>query len=230
MSTNATLINTLAVYLKVESVYFINYEINLLCILTIFLLLAGITKSAQLLFNLWLPDAMEGPTPVSSLIHSATMVAAGFLLLIKYNGLVEQTTIMLPLLFFIGSLTSLISSLEGICLFDHKSVLAGSTCDQLGLMFIIYGCGNVDLAFFQFCTHAFYKSLLFLGLGALIHQTSEQESRLMAILPKQTPIVVVCYQSGLLALLGFPGAISHYSKSLILNTMYIQGTGLINFI
>jgi NADH:ubiquinone oxidoreductase subunit 5 (subunit L)/multisubunit Na+/H+ antiporter MnhA subunit len=173
---------------------------------------------------------MDGPTPVSSLIHSATMVAAGFLLLIKYNGLLEQTTVILPCLFLIGAVTSLISSLEGVCLFDHKSVLAGSTCDQLGLMFIIYGCGNVNLAFFQFCTHAFYKSLLFLSLGALIHQTGEQESRLMSIIPSQTPIIIVCYQSGLFALLGFPGIISHYSKALILNTIYIQGHGTVNFV
>lgn len=173
---------------------------------------------------------MEGPTPVSSLIHSATMVAAGFLLLIKFSGLVSQTTLITPCVFYIGTITCLLVSIEGICIFDHKSVLAGSTCEQLGLMFIIYGCGNFDLAFFHFCTHAFYKSLLFLSLGALIHQTGEQESRLMSILPTHTPLLVIIYQFGLLALLGCPGSISHYSKALILSTLYTQGTATTNLV
>ncbi len=173
---------------------------------------------------------MEGPTPVSSLIHSATMVAAGFLLLIKYSQLLDNSVIGLPLIFYCGFLTSLVSSLESLCLFDHKSVLAGSTCDQLGMLFIIYGCGNINLAFFHFCTHAFYKSLLFLSLGAIIHQTSEQESRLITLVQQQTPLITITYQIGLLSLLGFPSIISHYSKALLINTFYIQSFGLTSYI
>jgi len=168
---------------------------------------------------------MEGPTPVSSLIHSATMVAAGLILLIKCNGCIQQLSSILSLLMCIGLLTSLLSSFESICIFDHKSVLAGSTCDQLGFMFLIYGCGNTNLSLFHFCTHAFYKSLLFLSLGAFIHQTGEQESRLTSILPIHAPLLNSCYQIGALSLLAFPGSISHYSKSLILNTVYIDNYG-----
>ena len=155
---------------------------------------------------------MEGPTPVSSLIHSATMVAAGFIMLIKYMFICNFSIIALPILFYCGFLTSFISSMQSVCLFDHKSILAGSTCDQLGLLFVLYGCNNYNLAFCHFFTHAFYKSLLFLSLGALIHQTTEQEGRFMSIIPQQTPIISTSYQIGLLSLLGFPGIISHFSK------------------
>lgn len=230
LTTNATPINTLAIYYKNEYLQLYNWEFKLLSVLTVCLLLAAITKSAQLFLSLWLPDAMEGPTPVSSLIHSATMVAAGFLLLIKYNGLIEQVSIALPLLFLIGFLTSFISSFESLCLYDHKSVLAGSTCDQLGMLFSIYGCGNLDLSFFHFYNHAFYKSLLFLTLGALIHQTSEQDSRFITILTTQTPLIISNYQIAILALLGFPSIISHYSKALIINTLYIQNYSITNYI
>jgi NADH:ubiquinone oxidoreductase subunit 5 (subunit L)/multisubunit Na+/H+ antiporter MnhA subunit len=165
---------------------------------------------------------MEGPTPVSSLIHSATMVAAGLILLCKCNGLLQQFSNLPLLVMLIGLVSSLLASIESICLFDYKSILAGSTCDQLGFMFLVYGVGNVNLSLFQFYTHAFYKSLLFLSLGILIHQSGEQESRLFSILYEHNPVAVIAYNIGLFSLVGAPGTISHYSKSLILNTFYTE--------
>lgn len=168
---------------------------------------------------------MEGPTPVSSLIHSATMVAAGLMLMLKLTSFMHQLPVVLFIVAIIGFLTNLSSSLEGLVITDYKSALAGSTCDQLGLMFLIYGYGQGDLVFFHFLNHAFYKSLLFLTLGALIHQTGEQEGRFFLITTKQTPLIFITYQIGFVSLIGFPGAISHYSKASIIATLVSEIDG-----
>lgn len=165
------MVNNLSLYIKLETIT----GITLLALISLLLVIAGITKSAQLMFSVWLPDAMEGPTPVSSLLHSATMVVAGLLLLIKFSVFLNQTTYLLPLLLVIGFLTALTASCESLCTGDIKSSLASSTCEQIGLMFIIYGMGYLNLAFFHFCTHAFYKSFAFLSVGLVIHAFGESE-------------------------------------------------------
>lgn len=219
--------NVLTLYFKHELISFIA-QLSVIDVTVTCLVIGGATKSAQFVFNLWLPDAMEGPTPVSSLIHSATMVAAGLILYIKIHLVISNAPLILTLILCLGFITSTLSSLESLCLFDHKSVLAGSTCDQLGLMFLIYGLGLIDLSFFQFCTHAFYKSLLFLSLGAIIHQSNEQDSRLLSVSYKSAPLILVSFEIGLVSLMGLPGSISHYSKSLIFNSIYTNNYGFSN--
>lgn len=225
LTFNFSVINLLVLYFERERVYILNYELRIVLILNLFLIVGMITKSAQIVFNLWLPDAMEGPTPVSSLIHSATMVAAGLMLMLKLTNFMHQLPVTLLLVAVVGFLTNLSSSLEGLVIMDYKSALAGSTCDQLGLMFLIYGYGQSDLVFFHFLNHAFYKSLLFLTLGALIHQTGEQEGRFFIISTRQTPLIFITYQIGFISLIGFPGAISHYSKASIVVTLVSEIDG-----
>lgn len=162
---------------------------------------------------------MEGPTPVSSLIHSATMVAAGVLVMLKLTNLIHQSPTTLFIIILVGFFTTTISNLEGLVIVDYKSALAGSTSDQLGLLFLIYGYGFHDLVILHFLNHAFYKCLLFLSLGAIIHQTGEQESRFFTVSVKQSPIIFITYLIGLFSLGGLPGSNSHYSKAEILSAL-----------
>ena len=227
---NTVPVNSLAVYFQKEYITFIAITISIINLIVIGLIVAACTKSAQLFFNLWLADAMEGPTPVSSLIHSATMVAAGFFLLLKYNALLEQTPITLPLLFWIGFVTSLTATLESLSVFDSKSALASSTCDQLGMVFTIYGCGNWELAYFQFYNHAFYKSLAFLCLGVLSHQSGEQAGSTCTVLVKQNSLVLAHHFLVAIASMGFPMVISHYSKAILINMHVVEKLVLTQFV
>jgi NADH-quinone oxidoreductase subunit L len=158
------------------------------------------------------------------------MVAAGLFLFIKYSTLLEQTSDMQGFMTYTGFITGFLTAFQGVCLADHKSALASSTCDQIGLMILTCGIGNTNLALFQFSVHAFYKSLLFLAVGALIHKFGEQESRFLVITQDQAPIAVGGYQVGGLSLASFPGSISHFSKSLILNAIFLGNYGFTSFI
>ena len=220
LSTNLTLINVLAVYLQFENIL----GFSLLSLIITLVIIAGVTKSAQLMFSIWLPDAMEGPTPVSSLLHSATMVASGLILLIKLTTLISQTSNILPILFLIGLITTLIATSESLCTSDTKSALAGSTCEQLGLMFIVYSLSYVNLAFFHFCAHAIYKSLAFISIGLIMHETGESESEFQSSIPDSTDFAETVNVISMAACLGLPGTVGHYSKSLILAALYNQGT------
>jgi NADH-quinone oxidoreductase subunit L len=184
-------------------------------------------KSAQIGLHVWLPDAMEGPTPVSALIHAATMVTAGVFLVARMSPLYEFAPFALGLVTFIGATTALFAATIGCAQNDIKRVIAYSTCSQLGYMFVAAGVGVYQASIFHLITHAFFKALLFLGAGSVIHAMSdEQDMRKMGGIWKLIPATYAVMWVGSLALAGvFPFA-GYYSKDAIINAAYAAGTGI----
>lgn len=186
----------------------------------ILLLLAAVGKSAQLGLHTWLPDAMEGPTPVSALIHAATMVTAGVFLLVRCSPIIEYSEFTVFFIMLFGGLTAFFAGLVGLVQNDLKRVIAYSTCSQLGYM--VYSCGmsNYSLAMFHLSNHAFFKALLFLCAGSVIHGLgNEQDMRRMGGLVLSLPLTYILVCIGSLALMGFPFLTGFYSKDVILETM-----------
>ena len=182
-----------------------------------FLLLGAVGKSAQLGLHVWLPDAMEGPTPVSALIHAATMVTAGVFLIIRFSPVLEFSTFTLLLLTIFGSLTAFFASLTGTFQNDLKKIIAYSTCSQLGYMIFACGLSHYNVSLFHLANHAFFKALLFLAAGSIIHAISdEQDLRRMGAFISMLPLTYVAILIGSLALTGFPFLTGFYSKDLIL--------------
>ena len=195
-----------------------NYPLSLICL---FLLIGAVGKSAQIMLHVWLPDAMEGPTPVSSLIHAATMVTAGIFLIIRCSYLFEYCDNMLILIIFLGALTAFFSSTTGFFQNDIKKVIAYSTCSQLGYMFFICGFSYYNVSFFHLFNHAFFKALLFLTAGCLIHSiNNEQDIRKMGGFLKVFPFAYICLFIGSISLMGFPFMTGFYSKDLIIESSY----------
>ncbi len=185
--------------------------------ITICLFVAATGKSAQIPLFTWLPDAMAGPTPVSALIHAATMVTAGIYLVVRSNFLFELAPATKDIILYIGLATSLIAAFIAMRQSDIKKVLAYSTVSQLGLMFVALGMGAYTVALFHVTTHAFFKALLFLGSGSVIHAMSdEQDIRKMGGLAKKIPITHLTFLIGTLAISGFPLLSGFYSKDEIL--------------
>jgi NADH-quinone oxidoreductase subunit L len=185
--------------------------------ITICLFVAATGKSAQIPLFTWLPDAMAGPTPVSALIHAATMVTAGIYLVVRSNFLFELAPTTKDIILYIGLATSLIAAFIAMRQSDIKKVLAYSTVSQLGLMFVALGMGAYTVALFHVTTHAFFKALLFLGSGSVIHAMSdEQDIRKMGGLAKKIPITHITFLIGTLAISGFPLLSGFYSKDEIL--------------
>nr|UAM95888.1 NADH dehydrogenase subunit 5 [Semblis atrata] len=208
------------VYMKMDSYMFV---IGMLVIL------AGITKSAQIPFSSWLPAAMAAPTPVSALVHSSTLVTAGVYLLIRFSVLMENS-ILFKFLMFLGMLTMFMSGLGANFEFDLKKIIALSTLSQLGLMMTILGAGFLNLAFFHLLTHAFFKSLLFLCAGVLIHSFKDtQDIRAMGNMIKFMPMVSTYFNISNLALCGAPFLAGFYSKDLILEVMFLSNMNIISF-
>jgi NADH-quinone oxidoreductase subunit L len=173
--------------------------------ITLCLFIAATGKSAQIPLFIWLPDAMAGPTPVSALIHAATMVTAGIYLVVRSNFLFELAPLTKDIILAIGFATSMIAAFIAMRQNDIKKVLAYSTVSQLGLMFVALGMGAYTVAIFHVTTHAFFKALLFLGSGSVIHAMSdEQDIRLMGGLAKKLPITHLTFLIGTLAIAGFP--------------------------
>jgi len=198
---------------------FLNYEFNILNLIACFLLIAAIGKSAQLGLHTWLPDAMEGPTPVSALIHAATMVTAGVFLIIRCSAIFEYAPTVLLLMAIIGSLTSIFAASAAIVQHDIKKTIAYSTCSQLGYMVFCCALSNYPTGLYHLVTHAFFKALLFLSAGAVIHALmNEQDIRKMGGLVKLIPFTYIMMLIGSLALGGFPFLAGFYSKDLILET------------
>jgi NADH-ubiquinone oxidoreductase chain 5 len=190
-----------------------------LSLIACFLLVAAIGKSAQLGLHTWLPDAMEGPTPVSALIHAATMVTAGVFLIIRCSAIFEYSPNILLLMALIGSLTSIFAATAAIVQHDIKKTIAYSTCSQLGYMVFCCALSNYPTGLYHLVTHAFFKALLFLSAGAVIHAlANEQDIRKMGGLVKLLPFTYVMMLIGSLALGGFPFLAGFYSKDLILET------------
>jgi NADH-quinone oxidoreductase subunit L len=185
--------------------------------ITLCLFLAATGKSAQIPLFTWLPDAMAGPTPVSALIHAATMVTAGIYLVVRSNFLFELAPFTKEVILYIGLATSLIAAFIAMRQSDIKKVLAYSTVSQLGLMFVALGMGAYTVALFHVTTHAFFKALLFLGSGSVIHAISdEQDIRKMGGLAKKIPITHITFLIGTLAISGFPLLSGFYSKDEII--------------
>ncbi|MFO1068227.1 MAG: NADH-quinone oxidoreductase subunit L [Geminicoccaceae bacterium] len=187
-----------------------------------FLLFVGaMGKSAQLGLHTWLPDAMEGPTPVSALIHAATMVTAGVFLVARMSPLYEFAPDALAFVTFIGGTTCLFAATIGFTQFDIKRVIAYSTCSQLGYMFFACGVGAYSAGIFHLFTHAFFKALLFLGAGAVIHAMSdEQDMRRMGGIWRKIPVTYAMMWIGTLALIGFPGFAGFFSKDAALEAAW----------
>lgn len=189
--------------------------------ITASLFIGAMGKSAQIPLFTWLPDAMAGPTPVSALIHAATMVTAGIYLVVRSNFLFSLAPTTMDLILFIGLLTALVAAFIGLRQNDIKKVLAYSTVSQLGFMFVALGVGAYTTAMFHLMTHAFFKALLFLGSGSVIHAMSgEQDMRFMGGLKKKIPITHITFLIGTLAISGFPFLSGMISKDEILTNVY----------
>ena len=204
-----------------DTFIFLNYEFNLINLIGFLLFVGAIGKSAQLGLHTWLPDAMEGPTPVSALIHAATMVTAGVFLLARCSSIYEYTPYILNVITFLGASTAFFAATVGLVQNDLKRVIAYSTCSQLGYMVFACGLSNYSVGVFHLVNHAFFKALLFLGAGSVIHAVSdEQDMRKMGGLKKLVPFTYSVMVIGSLALIGFPFLTGFYSKDVILEAAY----------
>jgi len=193
------------------------YEIAPLTLITFLLFLGAMGKSAQIGLHTWLPDAMEGPTPVSALIHAATMVTAGVFLIIRCSSLFELVPSVLNFVVIIGAATAFMAATSGLLQNDLKKVIAYSTCSQLGYMIFVCGLSGYSASLFHLSTHAFFKALLFLSAGAVIHAVaSEQDMRKFGGLARMLPYTYAAFFVGSIALMGIPFLSGFYSKDLIL--------------
>jgi NADH-quinone oxidoreductase subunit L len=193
----------------------------------VLLFIGAMGKSAQILLHTWLADAMEGPTPVSALIHAATMVAAGVFLVVRMSPLLNQAPFALEMVTFIGATTALFAGTVGCVQNDIKRIIAYSTCSQLGYMFLAAGLGAYPVAMFHLINHAFFKALLFLAAGSVIHAMSdEQDIRKMGGLFRKLPITWAVMLCGALALAGIPPFSGYFSKDAILGAAYATHTSM----
>ena len=207
------------------SIVFLGFELRALEVAAILLFIGAMGKSAQLGLHTWLPDAMEGPTPVSALIHAATMVTAGVFLVCRLSPVIEYAPFALDVITVVGALTAIFAATIGMTQFDIKRVIAYSTCSQLGYMFFAAGVSAYPAAMFHLTTHAFFKALLFLGAGSVIHALSdEQDLRNMGGIWRKIPITYSLMWIGSLALAGFPFFAGYYSKDMIIEAAWASNS------
>jgi len=210
-----------------KEIIFLGIECSLVTIICLMLFIGCMGKSAQFLLHTWLPDAMEGPTPVSALIHAATMVTAGVFLVVRCSPIFEYSQTALNVVTLVGMLTAFFAATVALVQNDIKKIVAYSTCSQLGYMFFAAGIGAYHVAIFHLFTHAFFKALLFLGSGCVIHSFSEeQDIRSMGGVWKKIPYTYALMIIGTLALTGFPFLSGYYSKDAIIEFAYLKGTTL----
>ena len=220
-------LNFIDVFAAAPGTFRINDDQILL--ITLLLLVGAFAKSAQLPLHTWLPDAMEGPTPVSALIHAATMVTAGVYLIARCHVLYELAPYTMYLIATVGVLTAVFAGTMGMVQYDIKRVIAYSTMSQLGYMFLAMGIGVYSLGMFHLMTHAFFKALLFLAAGSVIHALDgEQDIRKMGGLQKIMPLTHATFLIGALALAGFPLTSGYFSKEAIILSSYHEDMG--NFV
>jgi NADH-quinone oxidoreductase subunit L len=204
-----------------KTIHVLSHDFDAMTITCLFLFMGAMGKSAQFLLHTWLPDAMEGPTPVSALIHAATMVTAGVFMVARLSPLFEQAPEVLSFVTIIGGTTAFFAATIGLVQNDIKRVIAYSTCSQLGYMFVGLGVGGYSLGIFHLFTHAFFKALLFLGAGSVIHAMHhEQDMRHMGGLAKKIPFTFWMMTIGTLALTGFPLTAGFFSKDAIIEASF----------
>ena len=224
-SLNFDVIFSLNEQLSLSTFSIFNKEFNVLNTTCFFLFMGAMGKSAQLFLHTWLPDAMEGPTPVSALIHAATMVTAGIFLVARCSPLFEMSPSILSFITIIGASTAFFAATVALVQNDIKRIVAYSTCSQLGYMFVALGSGAYQIAIFHLFTHAFFKALLFLGSGSVIHAVSdEQDIRKMGGLYKLIPFTWVVMLIGTLGLTGAPLMSGFYSKDGIIEAAFVSQT------
>ncbi|HEY8191017.1 MAG TPA: NADH-quinone oxidoreductase subunit L, partial [Alphaproteobacteria bacterium] len=209
---------------------FMGFPVHALTLICLLLFMGACGKSAQLGLHTWLPDAMEGPTPVSALIHAATMVTAGVFLVARMSPVFEYAPVALMVVTVVGASTAFVAATIGLTQFDIKRVIAYSTMSQLGYMFFALGVSAYGAAIFHLMTHAFFKALLFLGAGSVIHAMSdEQDMRRMGGIWRQIPVTYALMWIGSLALAGIPFFAGYYSKDIILESAFADHTWFGNY-
>ena len=207
-----------------KKLLFLGFEIKSIDLICLLLFIGAMGKSAQILLHTWLPDAMEGPTPVSALIHAATMVTAGVFLVVRCSPIYEYSPLILNLITIVGMTTAFFAATVALVQTDIKKIIAYSTCSQLGYMFFAAGVGAYNVAMFHLFTHAFFKALLFLGSGSVIHAfKDEQNIDNMGGVWRKLPYTYVLMIIGTLALTGFPFLSGFYSKDAIIEFAYLKG-------
>jgi proton-translocating NADH-quinone oxidoreductase chain L len=206
-----------------ESFNFLGFEVEKLTVVCLLLFGGAVGKSAQIGLHTWLPDAMEGPTPVSALIHAATMVTAGIFLIARCSPVFEYAPTALVVVTIFGAMTAFFAATTGLVQNDLKRVIAYSTCSQLGYMAFACGLSNYSVGIFHLMNHGFFKALLFLSAGAVIHAVAdEQDMRKMGGLAKLIPFTYCMIVIGSLALMGFPFLTGFYSKDIIIEVAYAK--------
>ena len=207
-----------------KELLFLGIQIKAIDLICILLFIGAMGKSAQIFLHTWLPDAMEGPTPVSALIHAATMVTAGVFLVVRCSPIFEYSPLTLNIITIVGMTTAFFAATVALVQTDIKKIIAYSTCSQLGYMFFAAGVGAYNVAMFHLFTHAFFKALLFLGSGSIIHSfKDEQDINLMGAVYKKLPYTWILMIIGTLALTGFPFLSGFYSKDAIIEFAYLKG-------
>ena len=207
-----------------KELLFLGIQIKAIDLICMLLFIGAMGKSAQIFLHTWLPDAMEGPTPVSALIHAATMVTAGVFLVVRCSPIFEYSPLTLNVITIVGMTTAFFAATVALVQNDIKKIIAYSTCSQLGYMFFATGVGAYNVAMFHLFTHAFFKALLFLGSGSVIHSfKDEQNINEMGAVYKKLPYTWVLMIIGTLALTGFPFLSGFYSKDAIIEFAYLKG-------
>src|SRR5215467_13656090 len=204
-----------------KTIHFLSWDVDALTLICLLLFMGAMGKSAQFLLHTWLPDAMEGPTPVSALIHAATMVTAGVFMVARLSPLFELAPTAQAVVMFFGATTAFFAATIGLVQNDIKRIVAYSTCSQLGYMFVAMGAGAYSVGMFHLFTHAFFKALLFLGSGSVIYAMHhEQDIRNMGGLWRKIPYTFAVMCVGTLALTGFPLFAGYFSKDAIIESAY----------
>ncbi|MBN9543256.1 MAG: NADH-quinone oxidoreductase subunit L [Alphaproteobacteria bacterium] len=216
---------------KLDSTFMVfGYAFNAIDFICLMLFLGAMGKSAQLGLHTWLPDAMEGPTPVSALIHAATMVTAGVFLVARFSPMFEYSADVRSFIVIIGSLTAMFAAIVAMTQTDIKKIIAYSTCSQLGYMFVACGLSAYPVAIFHLATHAFFKALLFLSAGSVIHAMSDEQNIFnMGNLWKKIPVTYAMFWIGSIAIAGFPPLAGYYSKDAIIESAFMSHGDIAKF-
>ena len=213
-----------------KNMHFLSWDLDTLTVICLLLFMGAMGKSAQIFLHTWLPDAMEGPTPVSALIHAATMVTAGVFMVARLSPLFELAPNAQTFVTFIGATTAFFAGTVGLVQNDIKRIIAYSTCSQLGYMFVAMGVGAYSVGMYHLFTHAFFKALLFLGSGSVIHAMHhEQDIRMMGGLKNRIPFTYWMMVIGTLALTGFPLTAGYFSKDAIIEAAAVGQNPMANY-